>query len=114
MTYKYDQCSCCGGGFDGNMDCPNYCQGDPCPCPSGLKRQIASQITTRKSIVEACEDGYMAMDEEGFITVHRTAVEVVRALKRRDKANAQKGLSTATLIEWINVPEGFVPPSVEE
>ena len=24
---RFDRCTCCGGGFDGNGDCPLYCEG---------------------------------------------------------------------------------------
>jgi hypothetical protein len=36
---EYVVCSCCGGELDGNWDCPNYCEADPCPCPVAEKRR---------------------------------------------------------------------------
>lgn len=71
------------------------------------------QFQYRKTIVSPHVDGLMAMDEDGQISVHPTPDALIKALQKRDKATARKGASTATLIEWRDMPEGFQPPEID-
>lgn len=75
---------------------------------------MAPEIKVRKTIVcpDDDSDGFMTMDEQGNIAVHRTPEAVVQAVKTRDAAAARRGTSTATLIEWRDMPDGFVPPAL--
>lgn len=72
------------------------------------------EIRSRKVIVELEREGkaesWLTMDETGQIRNFPTPQGVVRWIKTRDRAAAARGVSTATMVEWRNVPDGFTPP----
>lgn len=83
-------------------------------CEHNTYMADAPQFKIRKTIAEHIGDGhFLTMDEDGQTAEYPTAERVVKALRCRDAAAAKRGDSTATLIEWVHVPEGFEPPQVE-
>lgn len=73
----------------------------------------APHINVRKVIAENLRDDYwLVMDEAGDVTEYSSAEAVVTAIKAVDAKALRKGVSTATVIEWRDVPAGFIPPEV--
>ena len=67
----------------------------------------------RKVTISPHEHGCLiGMDETGQLHEWPTPEAAVAAIRRRDSKAARLGESTATLIEWQGMPEGFEPPEV--
>ena len=66
----------------------------------------------RKMTLSPHPDGpIIGMDETGQCHEWQSPEAAVLAIKRRDTRAARKGESTATVLEWRGMPEGFVPPT---
>lgn len=70
-------------------------------------------LDVRRVIVEVVDGAVFAMDDAGDVREHRDPVALVRWVKRRDEAAARRGVSTASVVEWRGMPEGFTPPEVD-
>jgi len=83
------------------------------PIPKGTQT-VKIDIKGRKVIVERQVHGraesWLTMDDKGVIRNFPTPQEVIRWVKARDRAAASRGVNIATIVEWRDVPEGFVPP----
>lgn len=61
----------------------------------------------RRVIVQHNDGEWMLMSDDGMVTVHLTADDVIRKIRRQD---AKRSGFAVTVVEWTNVPVGFVPP----
>lgn len=46
----------------------------------------------------------------GDVAWYPTPSAVVSAVKKQDRAAARKGTSSVTQLDWMGMPDGFVPP----
>jgi len=66
------------------------------------------------------EVAWLALWEDGAVTRHASARALLRAVRRRDRRDAERadhrgeGAIFATLITWNHTPLGFVPPTSED
>lgn len=68
-------------------------------------------IRIRKMILSNHPDGpIIGMDETGQTYEWQNPAAAIYAIKLRDTRAARKGESTATVIEWRGMGEGFTPP----
>lgn len=68
-------------------------------------------MTTHRVIAEPDDgDGWLAMDDAGRVRRYPSAPALRRAVERRDRREAGRRGIVVTMIEWRDVPEGFVPP----
>jgi hypothetical protein len=73
-------------------------------------------VITQRTLIAHPETGTSAapviwtMDEGAQVREFLTPEEVVRWVKRRDRAATRRGVSTMTTIEWRGMPDGFTPP----
>lgn len=49
------------------------------------------------------------VDRDGEVSVYVSAQDAVDAISREDKVRGRRAMAV-TVIEWSNVPAGFVPP----
>lgn len=69
-------------------------------------------FSTRKIIAEPMGNGWwITMDEDGRTCEFPSAWNLYAELQQTDRFFARQGISTATVIEWRNVPEGFEVPA---
>ena len=68
-------------------------------------------IAVRKVVVSLDDGEWWAMDQDGDIRTFLTPERAVAWVKGVDKKAAKEGQSTATVIDWRNVPNGFTPPN---
>ena len=53
----------------------------------------------------------LATPSKGRVEVFETPQEVVDWVRRRDAARSQKDdIDVATIVDWCDMPDGFVPP----
>jgi len=71
-------------------------------------------IAHRKVIVEPGEVRLLAMDETGQVRSFADARKVAAWIRRRDRDCAGAGQSVTTVVEWRDMPPGFVSPLGEE
>jgi hypothetical protein len=63
---------------------------------------------------------WLALWETGDVTRHASALELLRAVRRRDRRAADRAerlgraVLRATVITWNHIPPGFVPPTAED
>ena len=67
-----------------------------------MRRHVEARFT---------DDGTEIHADDGVSTsIYLAPADLVAAIRRFDSATARRGTPTITIIEWINVPAGFVPP----
>lgn len=69
-------------------------------------------MTTCKTLVWPDPDGFLLMHEDGQLDKQRSAAAVIEAIKQRDAIAAKAGRSTIRIVEWRDMPEGFVAPEL--
>jgi hypothetical protein len=72
------------------------------------------QYLSREAIIEHDRGDWLVMLNDGAVHVRRSARAALRLVKRWDRAaSARDNCSVITIIEWRNVPQGFVEPEEE-
>lgn len=52
----------------------------------------------------------LVADQRGMVRCFDTPQQVMKWIKDRDQKAASRGQSTATVVEWCDMPEDFAPP----
>lgn len=72
------------------------------------------EVKARRVVAEFDRDGVFVMWPGGGVSLFADAETVVRIIRKTDRIDAVRDDAiVATVIDWRNTPEGFVPPTAD-